>query len=315
MTKQLSFSLIVPTYNAGERWQAWIVAYQQQTRKADKVVVIDSSSTDNTASLAEAAGFDVHQIPQQDFSHGGTRNLATTYCQESEILIFLTQDAILATPDSLEKLITVFSQQTVAAACGRQLPHTDAILLAKHARLFNYPLQPMLKSRQDIAKLGIKTVFMSNAFAAYRRSVFDEMDGFHPHLILSEDMELAARMVLADYKIAYCSDACVYHSHNYSIREELQRYFDIGVFQAEQPWIQQSFGKATAEGKKFVLSEVRFLLKNAPWLLPRAFVATFAKWLGFKLGLNHQRLPKHWRRKLSMYKNYWHLIDPERSNG
>ena len=44
-----NFSIIVPTYNAGPNWGDWIAAYQSQLLKADKVIVIDSSSSDNTA--------------------------------------------------------------------------------------------------------------------------------------------------------------------------------------------------------------------------------------------------------------------------
>lgn len=53
----LQFVLCVPTCNAGNQWQDWITAYQSQSLKADKVIVIDSSSSDNTVKLAEEAGF------------------------------------------------------------------------------------------------------------------------------------------------------------------------------------------------------------------------------------------------------------------
>ena len=58
----LSFVLCVPTYNAGNQWQDWIHAYQSQSLKASQVIVIDSSSSDETAKLSEEAGFCVHSI-------------------------------------------------------------------------------------------------------------------------------------------------------------------------------------------------------------------------------------------------------------
>ncbi|MEA7581154.1 rhamnosyltransferase, partial [Salmonella enterica subsp. enterica serovar Anatum] len=39
---------------------------------------------------------------------------------------------------------------------------------------------------------------------------------------------------------------------------------------------------------RFVKSEIQFLLKNAPFWIPRALLTTFAKFLGYKLG-------KHWQ--------------------
>lgn len=302
----MKYSLVVPTYNAGLSWQEWIEAYQNQAIKAEKVIVIDSSSTDQTAILAEQADFFVHKIAKWDFNHGRTRNLAVAFApKESEVLVFLTQDALLAAPNALEKLLEPFQDPTVAAVYGRQLPHKDANLLATHARLFNYPAQSKIKSKEDIAELGLKAAFMSNSFTAYRKSVFEQLGGFPENTILAEDMYLAAKIILNGYKIVYNAEAKVYHSHNYSLIQEFQRYFDTGVFQKEQSWIRKEFGEANNEGKKFVCSEIKYLLKNNFLLLSKAIFHTMFKFLGFKLGLNYEKLPRWLRIKFSMHKNYW----------
>lgn len=302
----MKITLIVPTYNAGSLWQKWIEAYQHQSLKAEQVIIIDSSSTDQTAILAEQAGFFVHTIAKCDFNHGGTRNQAVRFCEKkTEIVVFLTQDAILASPSALAELLKPFHDKQVVAVCGRQLPHRDANLLATHARLFNYPAESQIKSKADIPSLGIKTAFMSNSFSAYRKSVFDKLGGFPENTILAEDMHLAARMILADYKVAYSSEATVYHSHNYSLIEEFKRYFDIGVFQQKEAWIQDKFGKVGGEGKRFVLSELKFLWKKQPLVIPKAILSTLFKFLGFKFGLNWHKLPYFLCKKMSMHKGYW----------
>lgn len=268
--------------------------------------MIDSSSSDNTVKLAEEAGFSVYSIPQSVFNHGRTRNQAVEFAKSfADVVVFMTQDAILASSDSLVNLLAPFSDPEVAAVCGRQLPHHNATPLAAHARYFNYPSESKVKSKVDIPILGIKTAFMSNSFAAYRLSVFEELGGFLDNTILAEDMYLTAKMILSGYKVAYCAEATVFHSHNYTLKQEFQRYFDTGVFQRDQAWIQQTFGKAVSEGKKFVLSELKFLSKNAPHLLPKALLSTFVKWVGFKLGYYYERLPYQWCRRLSMHKEYW----------
>lgn len=299
-------SLCIPTHNASFLWQEWIRCYQQQTIKAEKVIVVDSSSTDQTVLLAEQAGFFVQKITKSDFNHGGTRNLAVELIGENcEIVVFMTQDALLAEPKSLENLLLPFSDPNVAAIYGRQLPHQDANPLAAHARLFNYPDQSRIKSRNDVVELGIKTAFMSNSFAAYRLSIFKELGGFPPHTILAEDMWLTAKILLAGYKVVYCAEAKVHHSHNYTLTQEFQRYFDTGVFQASEPWIQQTFGGAVGEGKRFVLSELAFLWKNAPIWIPKSLLATLCKYLGFKLGLHWRKLPIGLCKMCSMYNVYW----------
>lgn len=297
--------LVIPTHNAGELGVNCFARIQRQSVQLN-VLVIDSNSTDNTLEIVQQCGFATHSIKQSDFNHGGTRNLGVSLLEDdTDIVIFMTQDAILASPDSLEHLIKPFGDPDVAAVYGRQLPHFDANPLAAHARLFNYPDESVVKTKADIPYLGIKTAFVSNSFAAYRLSMFKALGGFPENTILAEDMHLAARMILAGYKIVYSAEATVRHSHNYSLLQEFKRYFDIGVFQKNESWIQESFGKAGTEGKKFVLSEISYLWKMAPWLLPKSCVVTLFKWLGFKLGFIWDKLPLWLCLKLSMHKMFW----------
>jgi len=85
-----------------------------------------------------ALGYRVHRIPQSEFNYGATRQLALTLCPDADIFIYMTQDAILASPDSIANLLHPFADEKVGAVCGRQLPHADASPLAFHARTFNY---------------------------------------------------------------------------------------------------------------------------------------------------------------------------------
>lgn len=300
-----TFSLIVPTKNAGSQWPIWLDALKFQSVTPSAIVMVDSSSEDNTVSDAKNAGINVHIIDKCKFNHGGTRNKAVSFLSECDVLVFLTQDAIFNSPLDLDNLLSVFSVSDVAAVCGRQLPHYDANPLATHARVFNYPGESRIKSAADIAELGLKVAFMSNSFAAYRRDVFEKLGGFPENTILAEDMYMASKMILAGYKVAYCAEAAVRHSHNYTPWEEFQRYFDTGVFHACEPWIQEELGGASGEGLRFVKSELSYLWRNAPLWIPRALLTTACKLVGYKLGKNYNRLPISWRPKLSMYKSYW----------
>src|SRR5690606_13787757 len=131
--------LIVPTLNAGSLWQSWLAAFDRQTRKPDRLLVIDPSSSDNPVARARSHGFEVQVIAKADFNHGGTRQFGIGLMPEAEIIVFLTQDALLADPDAIERLLEPFADDRVGAAYGRQLPHRDATPIGAHARLFNYP--------------------------------------------------------------------------------------------------------------------------------------------------------------------------------
>lgn len=294
--------LIVPTLNAGKLWTSWLEAFERQTRKPDYLLVIDSSSNDDTQDLARAHGFTVKVITRAEFNHGGTRQMGVDMMPEADIIAFLTQDALLANPDAIELLLAAFADESVGAAYGRQLPHRNAGPIAAHARLFNYPPESQLRGLEDRERFGIKTAFISNSFAAYRRSALMQAGGFPADTIMNEDTYVAGRMLASGWKIAYCADAQVFHSHDYRFLDEFKRYFDIGVFHTHTPWLQQLFGGASGEGRRYVLSELRYLLKKAPWLIPSALLRTALKLLGFKLGGS---LPRTVSPYFSLHRSYW----------
>ncbi|MGZ4979505.1 MAG: glycosyltransferase family 2 protein [Methylobacter sp.] len=298
--------LIVPTLNAGKLWASWLKAFDQQTRKPDFLLVIDSSSSDDTAVMASVYGFEVRVIPKAEFNHGGTRQFGVHMLSEADIIVFLTQDALLAKADAIERLLSAFEDRQVGAAYGRQLPHRNAGPIAAHARLFNYPpAESQLRSIEDRTRFGIKSAFISNSFAAYRYSALMQVGGFPVDTIMNEDTYVAGRMLVSGWKIAYCADAQVFHSHDYGFLEEFRRYFDIGVFHTNTAWLQLTFGSASGEGLRFVISEMRYLMKHAPWLIPSAVLRTGLKWLGFKLGELHSGLPRAMLRYFSLHKTYW----------
>ncbi|OQW71163.1 MAG: rhamnosyltransferase [Proteobacteria bacterium ST_bin11] len=298
--------LIVPTLNAGELWDSWLRAFARQTVKPDYLLLIDSSSTDRTVALAQSEGFDVRVIAKSEFNHGGTRQFGVNQLADADILVFLTQDALLATPDAIEKLVDAFADPSVGAAYGRQLPHSNAGPIGAHARLFNYPPQSQLRALQDKGQFGIKTVFISNSFAAYRRSALTAVGGFPLDTIMNEDTFVVGKMLISGWKVNYRGDATVFHSHDYGFLDEFKRYFDIGVFHAHSPWLQHTFGGASGEGRRFVCSELNYLAKNAPRLLPSALMRTGLKWTGYKMGKAlHARMPLSLNRTLSLHKAYW----------
>lgn len=301
----MKIALIVPTLNAGHSWSEWLDALSQQTLRGEIELVIDSDSTDDTARCAEAAGMVVHRIRRKDFNHGATRQFGVRLAPDADLLVFLTQDAILADPMAIESIADCFEDPQVGAAYGRQLPHRGANPIEAHARLFNYPDQSQVKSFEDRKKFGIKTAFISNSFAAYRGAALEEVGGFPAHVILSEDTYVAAKMLVNDWKIRYCADAQVYHSHGYTFLQEFRRYFDIGTFHAQEPWIQAEFGGAGGEGMRYVLSELKYLVRANPLLILSALLRTGFKFLGYRLGKQEHSLANPIKRRLSMHKNYW----------
>ena len=299
--------LCVPTLNAGSQWKQWLNAYATQTVHPDVSLIIDSSSRDNTVRLAKDAGFDVYQIDKAVFDHGATRQLAISIMSDVGIVIFLTQDAVLSHDDSLKRILEPFQDASVAAVCGRQLPRQMSAHIEAHARIYNYSSKSYIRSIKDIDEYGLKTAFISNSFAAYRVSALQEVGGFPEKVIFGEDMYVASKLLKSGYKIAYSADACVYHSHNYTILHEFSRYFDMGVFHAKEPWLRQEFGNAESEALKFVISETKYLLIHAFWNIPEAMLRTIFRYVGFRMGLAERYIPLKIKRKISMNPGYFKI--------
>jgi rhamnosyltransferase len=306
MESPTPFRIIVPTRNGGERWVEAAHAIARSVGDPAHVVIIDSASVDNTPAIAAELGFTVRSISANDFNHGGTRQQAVDeFAGDSAVVIFLTQDAVLNDEHSLASLLKVFEDPQVACAFGRQVPHVGAGLFESHATNFNYGSASEDRNLADIPRLGIKTAYFSNSFAAYRVSKLIECGGFPRHLILGEDAYVAAQLLLAGHTIRYCAAATVRHSHNYSIREESQRYFDFGVMHAQIPQLLARFGAPEGEGIAYVFSELWFIATRNPLQLPNCVLRNIAKYITYRLGREYRRLPLWLVRRLSMTKVYW----------
>lgn len=300
-----SVALVIPTYNGSSTWMECVDAIVGQTLKPDHILVIDSGSTDSTRQFAQAAGFDIIDIRKDEFDHGGTRQLASDRLKSADVLVYLTQDAIFNSPDSLLRIVSAFSDQSVGMAVGRQSSRAGAGHIEAHARAFNYPPHAELRTFDDKNRLGIKVAFASNSFAAYDHRALESVGGFPSGLILGEDTIVAARMLKRGLKVAYVAGAEVRHSHDYSVMQEFRRYFDTGAMHQEQAWLLTELGKPEGEGLRFVVSEMNYLISHAPWLMPEAMIRTLAKYFGYKLGQRADFLPYSIKRHLSMHHSFW----------
>lgn len=297
-------SVIIPTFNAIKNLPNLLDRLCAQTLPHE-LIIIDSSSTDGTQEFLQSNDIPYFSIPTDSFNHGSTRNYGISLAK-SDIVLFLTQDAIPAYPDSFQRLIDALSiSDEIELAYGRQLPYADANPMSHFARLTNYPNKSIVKSSNDIPLMGIRTCHCSNSFAAYKKAALLEIGAFPSDTILGEDVTVAARIILRGKKICYCAEAAVYHSHNYDIVEEFKRYFDIGVFHKQQKGILKSFTKAEGEGLKYVVREWSYLYKNHFTLIPQQLARTIAKYIAYRMGYWNNLFPNIVKIKLSMHSSFW----------
>ncbi len=282
-------SVVIPTLNAEAGIARLLECLLTQSVPPDEILVVDSASGDQTAAIAR--GFErtkVLSIRREDFDHGGTRDMALRLCR-GDLVLFFTQDALPADACCIERLAEAVRRDGSACACGRQLAWPDAPVYEKLTRTFNYPAASFSRGKDDIPRLGIKAFFLSDVCAAYDRAAYLAVGGFDHPLRTNEDMLIAAKFLGAGYRVSYCAEACVFHSHRYTLRQEYARYVSIGMI-LEAYRGRLGGVSAKAEGVRYMRFVLAHLLRaGAVGQCFRFLTLCTAKALGTRAGKRAQR--------------------------
>lgn len=285
MISKRKIEVVIPTYNGGKKFcQVAEMLKQQVGITPNDVLIIDSSSSDQTVQVAENAGFRVQIINKKDFGHGKTRRMAAEQ-STAEYIVFMTQDAIPASNDSIIQLCKpLMENQNIGVTYGRQLPTPEAGAIGNHARLFNYPAHSQMKTKADIPVLGIKTIFCSDSFAAYNRGALISIGNFMD-VNFGEDTLVADSFIKNGFNIYYNANVCVYHAHGFTLCEEFKRSITIGKLHHRYKKKFDFYGKVNREGLRFVKSEIYMLVgKGEIKLFLIAGLHNFIKFIGFQAG-------------------------------
>jgi rhamnosyltransferase len=303
---KIKITAIIPTLNGGGILRRLLGQLAVQTLPIDEILIVDSSSDDNTVSVAREFGARVIVIKRENFDHGSTRSMAARE-SSGDYLLYFTQDAVPQNDSLVEQLLApLLKDEQVVLCYGRQIATSEASLFAKTLRQFNYPDRSEIRCFSDKTKKGLKTAFASNSCAVYNKKILEKAGYFTEGLIFGEDTCIAGKLLSSGYQIAYAAEATVIHSHNYTLAQEFHRSFDIGVLHRTESWLLTTYGKAEGEGFKYIKFELAAIQKNRKFqLIPAFFCRNLAKFSGYKLGSMYYVLP-HWlAAKLSMNKNWW----------
>ncbi len=303
--------VVIPVYMPGREFILLLDRLFKQSLSPDNIFVVNTEKNGWDSLFSDekrkkkAAGINVTHITKAEFDHAGSRNMMMRK-SSADLLLVCTMDALPGDEHLIEKLAEPFiSDEMVAIAYARQLPKKGASPVERLSRQFNYPGRSSLKSREDVKTLGIKTYFCSDVCAMYRRSIFEELGGFEEPAIFNEDMVFAHSAVENGYRIAYCADALVYHSHNYSGIMQLRRNFDNGVSQALHPEV---FGHISSEkeGIKMIRESIKGLAGSGKllWTIPLIWQSG-CKYAGFFLGKRFRWLPRKLVRFISLNREFW----------
>lgn len=307
----MTIDLIIPTYKPDQNFLDLVEKMLTQTVKINRLIITNTEQKYfdrlifDSKFKTQYKDADLRHISKKEFDHGRTRNESVKR-SGADYFLMMTQDALPVDEHLVEHLLdALLKDPTIAVAYARQVARPEASETEKYTRSFNYPRESAVHSEADLETLGIKTYFCSNVCALYRRDVFDELGGFLNHTIFNEDMFFAAKAIHAGYKIAYAAEAQVYHSHDYTNKQQYKRYFDNGVSHAKHPEVFEGL-EITGEGKKLVRMTAKHLRGSGRGMevLP-LYIQSAYKYLGFRKGKHYKSLSRKTILKCTSNPEYW----------
>ena len=252
----MKIDVICPLYNAEEYIDKLHKSLIMQKKiNLNKIRYILTESKDNTEKILIDKKIKYSKIRKNEFSHSLSRE-KEAFKSDADIIVFVTQDIVIEDDLWLYYLTKNIGTDNIAATYSRQISKYNNI--EKYTREKNYPEKSFIKSKNDIDKLGLKTFFSSDASAAIKRSVFVELNGYdNKNLPISEDMYFTYKLIMNNYKVKYCADSVVYHSHDFKLKELYDRYKLTGKFFKENSYLDQ-YGTNSSGG-----ALAKYILKRA----------------------------------------------------
>lgn len=278
----MKVDIICPLYNAEE----YIVPLHESLLKQENVDIneikyILTESKDKTEELLKEHKLNYKKIKKSEFSHSLVRENAAKE-SKSDIIVFISQDIVIENKDWLEKLVSPIINNEADACYSRQLTKFNNI--EKYTREKNYPENSFVKTKKDIEELGLRTFFFSDATSAINAKIFKKLKYYDGNnLPINEDMYIAYKLIMNDYRIKYCADSVVYHSHNFKLKELYDRYKLTGKFFKEYSYI-DNYGTNKSGGglAKYILK--RALKDFNIKVLFRFIPDMAARYLGMRAG-------------------------------
>jgi rhamnosyltransferase len=278
----MKLDIICPLYNA----EKYIIELNKNILKQKKVDILNikyllTESSDGTEKLLKDNKIGYELIKKQDFSHSLTREKYALK-SEADILVFITQDIKIEKDNWLYELVIPIITGESEAAFSRQLCKDNSI--EKYTREKNYPSESRIVSKKDIKDLGLNAFFFSDASSAIKKDVFVELNGYdNKNLTISEDMYIAYKIINAGYKIKYCAKSEVVHSHNFTLKEQYDRYKLTGKFFKDNSYL-DNYGTNKSGG-----SLAKYILKRAIQDKNVGVIINFmpnmlARFIGMKMG-------------------------------
>jgi rhamnosyltransferase len=208
-------SIVLRSFNEAWALRETLPALAAQNHRNWELIVFDSGSTDGSVELLrEAKPRHLVQLLPHEYRPGRVLNQGMKLARHERV-IFLNADATPQGPDWLGPLVRALDDPQVAAVFGRQIPRRDctAAFARDYERCFG--------DKRESAEWDH---FFSMVSSGLRREAWGRR-GFRETMQYSEDDEYTRWCRAEGYRIVYCPNSVVMHSHNYTPRQAYKRSF------------------------------------------------------------------------------------------
>ena len=278
----MNIDIVCPLYNAEKDIESLHKSLlKQKNVEINKIRYVLTEGKDNTERILKDLNINYKKIKKEEFSHSLTRE-KEAFESDADIIVFITQDVKIEREDWLYYLTKDIINGQVEACYSRQLCDNNTI--EKYTRERNYPENSKVVSKDDIEKLGLKTFFFSDASSAIKRETFIKLNGYDQRkLPISEDMYIAYKIIMNGYKIKYCADSEVVHSHKFTLKQIYDRYKLTGQFFKDNNYLNTyKVNKAGGNMAKYVLK--RAMQDKNFGVLVKYLPNMGARYIGMKVG-------------------------------
>lgn len=208
-------SIVMRSFNEGWALRETLPALRSQAYLNWELIVIDSGSTDGSCELIRRfrpAHF--IQIRPEEYNPSRVLNRGMVLAR-ADYVIFLNADATPQGSTWLRPLVEALLDPAAAAVFGRQVPRPDcpAVYAHDYHRCFG--------ERRESVRWEH---FFSMVSSGLRKDIWSKR-GFREELQYSEDDEYTRWCRAQGYRVMYCPDSVVMHSHNYTPGQAYKRSF------------------------------------------------------------------------------------------
>ena len=280
----MKIDVVCPLYNADGIIDNLIDAiFGQENVDIGRVIfpITESENFEKTIDVITRKNLTYFTVKKQDFSHSLTREKAIMEYAESPVIIMTSQDVIFEDKNAFYNLASKINDKVIYAY-GKQLAKRKDI--EYYVRKNNYSEESAVYTKEDLSAKNIRCLFSSDAFSAYNREKFIKLNGYDgKHMMMNEDMYYSKKVLENGYEKAYVSEAKVYHSHKYTLKQLYSRYYATGKWFKEFP----EFSEFNVGSSGFSLAKrvLKGALKDFNIKVLFAFLPNMmARYLGMKKG-------------------------------